>query len=500
MSTTIAALALASTMGTAIVVQDQAPLRAAPRDAAHQQTVLWQGDMLEVRGERLDYLQVWDHRRERGGYIRASEVRRVQLADAQAPELLHLLRFVRDTPGQESLAIGLAAAYVQAAPAQALAGADGAQAMDALGTAAERLARRASVATAPAPGSAAPSTSATARATLLSGHLEVANGYGVKFVTYETQGRMQVCYDGDAFRRVLTMAQASAEQRARAALALTRPDCANPDLTPVERTQLLDWQAQVLDQVDATALPGYQRNRVHLRRASVWSALAFQQARKDPASTTTVAHATRALTEFSSVAAAELTDADKSDYNDAAMRISAVRWALVPASPAAPAGKPNRPMVVLQPGAPGQTCVLLVDAKTTADQPLARRCTYGVVWPASASLSREGNALALAVQPLEGWREMWLLRKTPEGWVVDVLPPAAATPETGYAEFAGWVPGGQRVLVAREARAQGRYRRTFEVLQIDGLHTEHQSGDVAALPMFQRWQDPAWKRHSLSLR
>ena len=50
--------------GSAIVVQDQASLRAAPRDGAQQQASLWQGEVLEVRGERLDYLQVWDHKRE----------------------------------------------------------------------------------------------------------------------------------------------------------------------------------------------------------------------------------------------------------------------------------------------------------------------------------------------------------------------------------------------------------------------------------------------------
>ena len=60
----------------AIVLRDQTSLRAAPRDSAQQQAVLWQGEVLEVRGERLDYLQVWDHRRERGGFVRASQVHR----------------------------------------------------------------------------------------------------------------------------------------------------------------------------------------------------------------------------------------------------------------------------------------------------------------------------------------------------------------------------------------------------------------------------------------
>jgi hypothetical protein len=75
----------AASLGSAIVVQDQASLRAAPRDGAQQQASLWQGEVLEVRGERLDYLQVWDHKRERGGFIRASDVRRVALTEAEAP-------------------------------------------------------------------------------------------------------------------------------------------------------------------------------------------------------------------------------------------------------------------------------------------------------------------------------------------------------------------------------------------------------------------------------
>ena len=55
----------------AIVTQDQATLRAAPRDSAAQQAALWQGDALEIRGQRMDYLQVYDHRRERAGPSRA---------------------------------------------------------------------------------------------------------------------------------------------------------------------------------------------------------------------------------------------------------------------------------------------------------------------------------------------------------------------------------------------------------------------------------------------
>ena len=486
-----APLAPASSLGSAIVVQDQSSLRAAPRDSALQQTVLWQGEVLEVRGERLDYLQVWDHKRERGGFIRASEVRRVSLSEAEAPALLAVLRFVRDTPGAEALGIGLSAAYLQAVPAKALAGAEGTQAFDALGTLADRLARRAS---ALAPGKASGAT--------LSAYLDVANGYGVRFISYEVEGRMQVCYEGEAFRRLLALPAADAEQRARAALALTRAECINPDLPVAERTKVHEWQAEVLERVDVAGLPSYLRNRVQMRRASVWSALAFQRARKSSSTDPAVqAAAARALAELAGVSKGELPDEDQPAYNDAAMRVSAVRWALVSATEAVTA--PGRPSLVTEPGAPGETCVLLVDARHGAQAPLLRRCTYGVVWAASASLNREGTAMALAVQPLEGWRELWVLRKTAEGWVADVLPPAATAPETGVAEWAGWVPGGQQMLVAREARearGQGRYRRSFEVVRLEGLATERVTGDVAALPLFQRWQDPVWKRQTLSLR
>ena len=59
------------------------------------------GDLLEVRGQRLDHLQVYDHRRERAGYIRATQVRTFSGSEAEAPQLLAVLRFLRDTPGAQ---------------------------------------------------------------------------------------------------------------------------------------------------------------------------------------------------------------------------------------------------------------------------------------------------------------------------------------------------------------------------------------------------------------
>ncbi|HLO93755.1 MAG TPA: hypothetical protein VK195_05510, partial [Burkholderiaceae bacterium] len=59
---------------TALVLQDQTALRAAARDAAPSQAALWRGEAVEIRGERLDYYQVYDYRRERGGFVRKGQV------------------------------------------------------------------------------------------------------------------------------------------------------------------------------------------------------------------------------------------------------------------------------------------------------------------------------------------------------------------------------------------------------------------------------------------
>lgn len=482
LAATIAAAAVAANLGTAIVATDQAQLRAAPRSSAPVQAQLWQGDALEVRGERLGYLQVWDTRLERGGYVRADQVRRTSLSPAEAPDLLAVLRFLRDAPGAESLGIALAAAYLQAAPAEVLRGPSGADALDALGIFAERLAQRAS------DGSV---TSKNAQAAL-SAHLEVAAGYGVKFASYEQDARVRLCYDGDAFARVL-MLPAHAEQKANAALALTRPECIDPALQPLARHQRNLWRAEVLERVDVAALPAHVRNRVALRRASVWSTLAYEDARIGEGAP---AAAERAIAELTAVRKADLAEEDLPAWNEAAMRVNASRWAAVPA--VAPDGRSDRPWIATQPGQPGETCVLLLDRKHDAVQPLARRCTYALVWPQSASVDREGNAVALAVQPLEAWRELWIFRRQGREWSVNVLPPATLQPQLGYAEFAGWVPGGQAMLVAREARAEGRYRRSYEEVSLASLATRRQASQPDAV--FGRWQDPQWNRMTVSVR
>jgi hypothetical protein len=287
--------------------------------------------------------------------------------------------------------------------------------------------------------------------------------------------------------------ESTSQQKARAALALTRPECVDPALRPLERAQVDEWRAQVLQRVDTAALPGYLKNRVLMRRAGLWSALVYARARQGQAAEVAAQHA---LGDLASVAKAELTDVDLPAYAEAAIRANASRWAAV----AAPAAATGMLRLETTAGQPGETCVMLVDAKNDVTRPLAKRCTYSLVWPQSASVNREGTALALAVQPMEAWRELWVFRKQAKGWTIDVLPPATTQPEVGYAEFAGWVPGGQQMLVAREARGEGKTQRSFEVLRLASLTAERRSGDATSLGPFQRWQDPAWKRATLSLR
>ena len=471
----------ATLLTLAIVTQDQASLRAAPRDSAVQQAALWQGDTLEIRGQRMDYLQVYDHRRERAGYIHTNQVRMLSIKPADAPELLSVVRFLKTSPGAEALGIGYTAAYLKAAPADAI----GAEAFDALGTMAERLARRASL------------KHAKATSDTISAHMEVAAFYGVTFKGYEQGGAMQLCYNGEAFRRVLAL-PSDAEQRAHAALAVTRHDCMANDMHPKDRLAHDQWRAEVLDKVEApqfVQLPEVDKNRLRLRRAGVQASLAFQQARRAEQPT---AAAQRALSELAAVNKAELTDNDLQEYSDTAIRVGASRWA-------ADTGNPVSAKLTLrtEPGQAGETCVSLFE--NTADgkpgkEAVAKRCTYGIVWAASANAQPNGQALALAVQPLDTWRELWVFRKTAGQWAIEVLPPASSNPELGYVEFAGWVPGATQMLLARETRIAGRSKRSFEVLRMDTLTPEKQASDPSLLLAFGKWQDAGWKRQTVSLR
>ena len=259
-------LLAAATMTVALVVQGQTPLRAAAHENAPRQTTLTAGDWLEVRGEQHGFLQVYDHRHERPGYIRPSAVRSYVLDEAAAPTLGTLVTYVKDAPGEESLGIGFVALYFCARGAR-----------DSRGPGRLRRARNAR-------GQARSScvgTRGRGGRHALASELEVAESYGVHFASFEREGTTHVCYDGEAFRRVLALG-GSPEQRVRAVLGLTDPMCVDPSLGATAALTLAKSRASVTDAVDVTtlaAVPGDEQARVRIRRSMVQAELAYFAAR-----------------------------------------------------------------------------------------------------------------------------------------------------------------------------------------------------------------------------
>ncbi len=456
----------------AIVVQDRTVLRASPESSSPELTRLYPGELLEVRGERADYLKVYDYRLERGGYVRSEAAHPVSLTPADAPQLLAVLRFLRDTPGSEALGISYGAAYLKAAPSATF----GTEPLDAIATMAERLADQAS-------GAGPQIANATAR-------LRIVEQFGIHTHNFEKNGRLQVCYDGELYRRVLASPKASAAERARAALGLTRPDCVDPDLSPLLQAAVDTDRAAVLAGIADDGLDALTRTRLQLRRASVWSAVAYGQARTGKSGAPAAWHA------LDSLRAARVGDIGSDrhgEYMDTLLRVAAIQWA------AAPVTSQTGPLALTTAqGDAGQTCV----AFATGDRPdvqLARRCTYGLVWVASARAIAHGQAMVLAVQPLPSWRELWVLHRSAGTWTIDVLYPGVESPELGYVDFAGFNAANARLLIVRESKEHGVFRRRFEVLQLDGLAPIRQASSPELLLDFRAAQDSQWRQDTLAL-
>jgi hypothetical protein len=303
---------------------------------------------------------------------------------------------------------------------------------------------------------------------------------------------MQVCYEGELYRRVLGVRDASPEERAHAALGLTRPDCIDPTLGPALRASLDDLRRELLDGIDERGLSALTRSRLRVRRATVWASIAFEQARRgEPPG----AAAQRSLAELLAVHVDDLGEERRAEYLDAVVRVGAIRWAAVTAAPAA------GPLTLsAAAGDPGQTCVTLREAQGRREAPLVRRCTYGIVWMASARSIARAKALVLAVQPMESWRELWVFHESAGVWTIDVLSPGLSDPEEGYVEFAGFAPATRRLLVAREVKDHGRFRRRFEELRLDDLALVRQASTPDLLRDFGSWQDLDWRRDTLALR
>jgi membrane protein implicated in regulation of membrane protease activity len=477
---TATALTLVALVGT-----DPAVIRNAPRDDAPAQASVWRGDWLEVRGESAGFLRVYDHRHERPGYIRPTQVR-VYRADAgSAGELAAIVRFLRDAPGSESLGIGYAALALKVTPA----GIDTTELLASIGTMADRLAARLSA------------RRADARDATLAGHREVVESYGMTFrvVDAETlEGKARICYDGEVWRHLVAVPTTGPVDRARAALAMAVDRCRNPLPSPADERAWNDRRISALQTVDfavAAALPASLAGQVRLRRAEALAWRAFDEARRGNLEAAARAEAA-AVRELALVDRGVLAPEDLEVYEDVAVRVAASRWATE--TPPKDSGR-RSVSVVVAPGAPGESCVRVVDARGDVR---GERCTFGIVWEAALRWSPSGTMAAIAVQPLPAWTELWVLRRDPDhgSWTFETLTPATTDPDAGYVEAAGFSPDGARLLVVREARVAGRVTRKFQVLAAPTLAVERWAASADKLGAFKRWSAPSWRAGTLALR
>jgi hypothetical protein len=130
-----------------------------------------------------------------------------------------------------------------------------------------------------------------------------------------------------------------------------------------------------------------------MRRAGVLAAIVFWQSRHGENAQPT---AERALEELAAVNKSELDDEDRIAFADPAVRVGASRLAALPAT-----GRGGRLIVRTAPGAAGETCVMLFDARHDNGEPLIRHCTFGTVWTGSAMGNVDGTALTLG--PTSGY-------------------------------------------------------------------------------------------------
>ncbi len=463
---------IALALTAAVVVGDHVALRAAPERLAAQQAVLWKGDWLEVRGHRRGWLEVYDHRHERPGWIAERNVRQVELEDKSAPALRAVVDFVRDTPGSESLGIAYAAMYLKVAGKPAIDGAI----MVSLGVMAERLAHRAS---------AAGTNDASA-----SEQLEVAKSWGVAFSSIERDDGIAVCYDGEAFHAALALSPTPGDA-ATAVLALTDPTCTPPRLGATERQALDEARLAGLDRVGTKGAPPPLANALRIRRAALAADLAWTVARRGDAALAAT-RAAEAMGAFVSLDRAELAEDDVAAADAAALQVAAARWAGETAHPVPALG------LKLDPGQPGETCVSVAPKQGAASTP---KCTFGQVWPASFSVSPDRRDAVVAVEPLPGWLELWMFRRGDDGgWMIDVLTPSTDEPDLGYVELAGWSADSSHALIVREARTAGALHRSFEAIALGTLAVDKQSATLGGVGAAKKWAAAEWRKGTLALR
>jgi hypothetical protein len=440
---------------SALVVPEQLQLRAAPRDAAPALAPLIRGEALEVRGRQGDWLRVWDHGRERGGFVRSGALLAVETDPAA---LLVQLRLARQQVGAEGLGLGLAAALIERADVDWLRGPQGAELLEHLIALQERLAIRANSALAGQAGA------------LLQTQVAARYGHPLRQLT-RADGSHWLCPALEPATLLRGLPGASAAQQVRAALQLSAGDCA---------VGSLEERLLRLQDIDLKALPSPLRKTLLLRRAGLQASLAYARRADESAAR---ASAQAALADWLRLNPAEFDDDDQALLREAAIRLAPMRW-LVQEAGSLQRGKLELQRVA---GQPGQSC-LRIAAQT--------HCSHGQPLWSSLRATPDGQALLLAVQALDGWTELWRLGADGS---LQVLPPAAAMPggaAIGVAEWAGMDRG--LVLIAREAVVDGKPLRRFEVLPANSLHAQplRWAGEPMLLAAYQRGAAAEWKAGS----
>lgn len=469
-------LALVAATTIAIVGGDKVALRTKPERTASLAQTLWKGDWLEVRGARKGWLEVYDHRHERPGWVAGKNVRVVEVDAASADALRAVVEYLRDTPGAETIGLAYAALYLKVAPRP------DAGIMDAIGVMGDRVAQAAS----------------TAAGDAALEHLEVARSWGLAFRTGGADpgaDDARTCYDGAAFREALAL-HPTPDEAATAALALTDPACAAPSETigATERQAQAQARLAMLVAIDPTRVDGPIGDRLRLRRVTLGAELAWAIARKGELAKAAEA-AQAAVDAYARVDQRELADDDAAAFQEAALALASVRWAGAPV----PAADKGAPALTVTAGADaGETCLAITPAKGAASP---KRCTHGQVWASSYRVAPGGGAATLAVSPLPGWLELWMFRRAADGgWMLDILAPTTDGPDLGYVEVAGWSPDHARAIVVREARTDGVVRRTFQIVGLGTLDVDKEATTLAGLGAARAWASREWRQGTVALR
>ena len=207
--------------------------------------------------------------------------------------------------------------------------------------------------------------------------------------------RARLCYDGEAWERVLAAPTAAPVERARAALSLAGRSCQDRDaaLSPAEARAWNDRRMQALQSIDypaEAALPAALLGRVRLRRAEAFAWRAFDEARRGNLDAGGARRGGRPFTSWRSPTAA--CSRPRTSTSTRRSRFASRRRAGRPSRAQKQAAGKRAVDVVFAPRGEGETCVRVVRGATPARrEPLGERCTYGVVWQSALRWAPSGD-------------------------------------------------------------------------------------------------------------